>query len=168
MDSDVSEDDIAGGGGSDSDSDAGDKAASEMGTGKGTSITAYVRKYEGTRWKALDWQALNRVRVPQYLQSQNDKGKGRAKGKGKSKARGSVAAGTLLLQHNRAHVYRKHVDTSSSLADALQELAAVGKRRCNPRITGFIKVVENTSFQFDAGGGFMPLASILEEQICSG
>ena len=71
------------------------------------------------------------------------------------------------MQHNRAHVYRKHVGADALLADALQELAAVGKRRCNPRITGFIKVVENTSFQFDAGGDFMPLASILEEQICS-
>ena len=47
-----------------------------------------------------------------------------------------------------------------------QELARVGKQRCNPRITGFIKVVENTSFCFAAAGSYLPLATLLEEQLC--
>ena len=74
--------------------------------------------------------------------------------------------GTLALQHNRSHIYRKKVASGASLGDALQELARVGKQRCNPRITGFIKVVENTSFCFAAGGSYLPLATILEDQVC--
>ena len=53
-----------------------------------------------------------------------------------------------------------------SLFPHWQELARVGKQRCNPRITGFIKVVENTSFCFAAAGSYLPLATLLEEQLC--
>ena len=113
----------------------------------GGSITAYVRKYEGERWKGVGWGGLDKIKPPAGASSKDP-------------------LGTLALQHNRSHIYRKKVASGASLGDALQELARVGKQRCNPRITGFIKVVENTSFCFAAGGSYLPLATILEDQVC--
>jgi hypothetical protein len=48
-----------------------------------------------------------------------------------------------------------------SVSEALQQLAAVGKRRCNPRITGFVKVVDNTTVD----GVLLP--DLLEEWLYS-
>ena len=67
----------------------------------GGSITAFVRKYEGERWKGLGWSALDRIKPPAG-----------------AKLKGQL--GTLALQHNRSHVYRKTVAAGASLGDALQ------------------------------------------------
>ena len=52
----------------------------------------------------------------------------------------------LELRHNARHVFRRTVGPADSLSEQLRDLAQVAKRTegANPKITGFIKVVEHT------------------------
>uniref|UniRef100_A0A6U4JC75 HRDC domain-containing protein n=1 Tax=Hemiselmis andersenii TaxID=464988 RepID=A0A6U4JC75_HEMAN len=71
----------------------------------------------------------------------------------------SVGAGPgrLVLRHNASHVYTRSIAEGDSMSGALQALARAGKKTGNPKITGFIKVVDNTFFND------LPLSVVLEE-----
>ena len=87
----------------------------------------------GDRWKALGWSDLDTLLA--------------------------TCQGTLSLRHNASNIFRTTIADGDSLAEALQRLADVGKRRANHRITGFIKVVDNTTLDD------MPLSLLLENSL---
>ena len=50
------------------------------------------------------------------------------------------------MRHNAQKSYMKKVSAGDSLHEALKVLVTEGKKTGNSKITGFIKVVENTFF----------------------
>ena len=87
---------------------------------KGKSRPSWDAAKASTPWKRCTWDDLDSIPLSDGME--------------------------LELRHNARHVFRRTVGPGLSLSEQLQALAQVAKRTegANPKISGFIKVVEHT------------------------